>query len=135
MAKDDHAHPDVHDDPHPHDHGHDHDHDHGHGGGVKEWLATVFHLHGHGDQRGALAADSAFGATEAGIRTVWVALALLGLTTVLQIAIVAWSGSVALLADTIHNFGDALNSIPLLIAFYMARRLATRTGLTKPSSS
>ncbi len=40
--------------------------------------------------------------------------------------IVALSGSVALLADTAHNIGDTLNSIPLLIAFYLARRAATR---------
>jgi cation diffusion facilitator family transporter len=45
---------------------------------------------------------------------------------VLQIVIVLLSGSVALLADTIHNIGDGLNSVPLLIAFYLARRVATR---------
>ena len=44
----------------------------------------------------------------------------------LQIAIVLASGSVALLADTAHNIGDGLNSIPLLIAFYLAKRVATR---------
>jgi cation diffusion facilitator family transporter len=43
-----------------------------------------------------------------------------------QVVIVAFSGSVALLADTVHNLGDALNSIPLLIAFSLARRAATR---------
>lgn len=48
------------------------------------------------------------------------------LTSILQVIIVALSGSVALLADTIHNIGDGLNSVPLLIAFYLARRLATR---------
>ncbi|HMQ29826.1 MAG TPA: cation diffusion facilitator family transporter [Chloroflexaceae bacterium] len=85
----------------------------------------MFHLHGHGDQQQQLAADPAL-ATEEGIRVIWLALAALGLTTVLQIVIVWLSGSVALLADTVHNFGDALNSIPLLIAFYLARRAATR---------
>ena len=44
----------------------------------------------------------------------------------LQLFIVFASGSVALFADTVHNIGDALNSIPLLIAFYLARRVATR---------
>lgn len=63
---------------------------------------------------------------EEGIRTVWLALAALGVTSLLQIVIVLASGSVALFADTVHNIGDALNSIPLLIAFYLARRLATR---------
>ena len=54
------------------------------------------------------------------------ALAALTITSLLQVVIVWWSGSVALLADTIHNIGDGLNSVPLLIAFYLARRAATR---------
>lgn len=70
--------------------------------------------------------DQAFVDNEQGIRTVWLALAALGLTSIIQVVIVAWSGSVALLADTLHNIGDGLNSIPLLIAFYLARRAATR---------
>src|SRR5215213_2238031 len=123
-AEHDHPHADAHDHAHPHSHGHDHGHSHG--TGVWGLLSSIFHFHGHSDQKQALASDSAFSATNEGIRTVWIALALLGVTTVLQIAIVYWSGSVALLADTIHNFGDALNSIPLLIAFYLARRVATR---------
>jgi cation diffusion facilitator family transporter len=53
-------------------------------------------------------------------------MALLLMTTVLQVVVVTFSGSVALLADTVHNLGDALNSLPLLIAFYLARRAATR---------
>jgi cation diffusion facilitator family transporter len=53
-------------------------------------------------------------------------LAALTLTSLLQIVIVTWSSSVALLADTIHNIGDVLNSVPLLIAFYLARRASTR---------
>jgi cation diffusion facilitator family transporter len=85
----------------------------------------VFHLHGHSEQQQQLAADPAM-ATEEGIRTIWLALAALGTTTIIQIVIVWLSGSVALLADTVHNLGDALNSIPLLIAFYLARRTATR---------
>ena len=66
---------------------------------------------------------------EEGIRTVWLALVALTLTSLFQIAIVVVSGSVALFADTVHNIGDALNSIPLLIAFYWrdgSRRGATR---------
>jgi cation diffusion facilitator family transporter len=47
-------------------------------------------------------------------------------TTVVQFIIYFASGSVALLADTIHNLGDALNSVPLLIAFWLARRPATK---------
>lgn len=120
------AHDGGHDHDHDHEHEHDPDHDHSHGSGVWGWLASVFHFHGHSHQKQDLASDSAFAGTNEGIRTIWLALALLGLTTVVQLLIVVWSGSVALLADTIHNFGDALNSIPLLIAFYLARRVATR---------
>lgn len=123
----DHAH--NHDHDHGHENGHhgDHEHDHGHGGVwgfLAGWLHIGGHTHSHGTQ--ALVADSAFQNNEKAIRTVWLALGLLGLTTVLQVVIYLLSGSVALLADTVHNLGDALNSVPLLIAFYLARRTATR---------
>ena len=49
-----------------------------------------------------------------------------GITALLQLAIVLASGSIALLADTIHNFADAGTSIPLWIAFALARRGASR---------
>lgn len=83
-------------------------------------------MHGHDHSHGELTRDRAFLDNELGIRTVWLALAALLVTASLQLLIVAWSGSVALLADTIHNWGDGLNSIPLLIAFYLARRAANR---------
>lgn len=113
--------------PHPHDHhrGHDHNHTHPHQGGWS-WLAAIFHHHEHNHSYGELASDQAFVDNETGIRTVWLALAALTVTSSLQIVIVVWSGSVALLADTVHNIGDGLNSIPLLVAFYLARRAATR---------
>jgi len=53
------------------------------------------------------------------VRTVVVSLAVLGTTALLQTAVFVLSGSVALLADLIHNFGDALTAIPLGIAFYI----------------
>lgn len=123
----DHDHADGHDHPHPHDHGHGHNHghDHSHGGGVFGWIATVMHWHGHEHEEEDLTGDPAF-ATDEGIRTVWIALGALAVTTVLQFIIVWFSGSVALLADTVHNLGDMLNSVPLLIAFYLARRVANR---------
>ncbi|MCA9946634.1 MAG: cation transporter, partial [Anaerolineales bacterium] len=122
-----HKHDDDHDHPHPHPHGHDHDEGHHHhGNGVWGWISAIFHLHGHSHQHDALATDQAFVDNQEGIRTVWLALAALTITSVLQIVIVAFSGSVALFADTVHNIGDGLNSIPLLIAFYLARRVATR---------
>ncbi len=119
-----HDHP--HGDDHDHDHDHDHPHEHAHHSGVRGWLDAVFHLHGHGHAQAALVTDANFMGNEEGIRTVWLALAALTFTSVLQVVIVLISGSVALLADTLHNIGDGLNSIPLLIAFYLARRVATR---------
>lgn len=86
----------------------------------------AFHINGHSHAEQKLAADPAFAGSQEGIRTVWLALALLLLTTVLQVGIYLLSNSVALLADTVHNLGDALNSVPLLIAFYLARRQPTR---------
>jgi cation diffusion facilitator family transporter len=83
-------------------------------------------MYSHSHQHDELASDRSFLDNQQGIRTVWLALGALTITSMLQIVIVAWSGSVALLADTIHNIGDGLNSIPLLIAFYLARRMATR---------
>ena len=47
-----------------------------------------------------------------------VSFAVLGLTAIAQTLIFVASGSVALLADLIHNFGDALTAVPLGIAFY-----------------
>ena len=107
--------------------GHGHQHGpsgHQHGGGPLGWLAAIFHVHGHGDEPASLA-DPAL-ATKEGIRTVWIALAALGLTTLIQVVIVVLSGSVALLADTVHNLGDFLNSVPLLVAFSLSRRVANR---------
>ncbi|MBI1280516.1 MAG: cation diffusion facilitator family transporter [Anaerolineaceae bacterium] len=92
------------------------------------WIGAIFHIGGHShshDDHSIIEADPASTNQEA-IRTVWLAILALGITTVIQIVIVALSGSVALLADTIHNVGDTLNSIPLLLAFYMARKAATR---------
>jgi cation diffusion facilitator family transporter len=57
-----------------------------------------------------------------GVRATWISLGILGATALFQLAIVALSGSVALLADTIHNFTDALSAVPLLIAFRLGRR-------------
>src|SRR6266545_3308284 len=55
----------------------------------------------------------------AGVRAVSLSLAVLGLAAAVQVAIFVLSGSVALLADLIHNFGDALTALPLGIAFYL----------------
>jgi cation diffusion facilitator family transporter len=70
--------------------------------------------------------DAASLATREGVRATWISLAALMVTALLQLLIVGATGSVALLADTIHNFTDALTAVPLLIAFRLARRPATR---------
>ena len=79
------------------------------------------HSHdGHGE------VDETLGSSEAGIRALKLSLAALMLTALFQLGIVAISGSVALLADTIHNFGDALTALPLWLAFVLSRRAANR---------
>lgn len=112
-----------------HTHNHDDEHHH-HPEGIIGTIGAILHLpgfgHNHDHGYTELAADSALHDNELGIRTVWLALLALSITTILQIVIYVSSGSVALLADTVHNLGDALNSIPLLVAFYLARRVATR---------
>ncbi|MFL0294590.1 cation diffusion facilitator family transporter [Mycobacterium sp. SMC-18] len=110
---------------HHHHHDHDHDHDHGHGHDHGGWGAVkgLFAPHSH-DAADSL--DSALESSAAGIRAVKISLLVLGLTTVVQIAIVVASGSVALAADTIHNFSDALTAVPLWIAFALGTKAATR---------
>src|ERR1700754_3374893 len=61
-----------------------------------------------------------------GIRAVWISLAVLAVTAALQAVVVAWSGSVALLGDTLHNVADALTALPLFVAFVVGRRPPTR---------
>jgi cation diffusion facilitator family transporter len=61
-----------------------------------------------------------------GIRAVKISLLALGVTAIAQLAIALLSGSVALLADTVHNFADASTSIPLWLAFSFSRRPPNR---------
>jgi cation diffusion facilitator family transporter len=79
------------------------------------------HRHGH-----FVPGDAALADTRHGVRATWISLAGLSATALVQLAIVTVSGSVALLADTIHNFTDALTAVPLLIAFRLGRRPPTR---------
>jgi len=110
-----------------HDHGHSHDgdgHTHGSDGGLWQRLKSLYHPHSHDS---ADSFDSALESSEKGIRAVKISLVALMVTALFQVAIVLLSGSIALLADTIHNFSDALTSIPLWIAFVLGRRAATST--------
>lgn len=110
---------------HGHGHGHDHSHDHGHRHhkGLKGWLYELFIPHTHD---AADSVDDALEASSQGIRALKISLLMLLGTTVLQFLVVLVSGSVALLADTIHNFSDALTAVPLWVAFVLGRRAATR---------
>jgi cation diffusion facilitator family transporter len=63
--------------------------------------------------------------TDAGIRALKVSLVILGATAAAQALVVWLTGSVALLADTVHNFSDAFVSLPLWFAFAISRRKAT----------
>src|SRR5215216_1362766 len=76
--------------------------------------------HGHGHTHGAV--DPTILTTERGIWAIKWSFVGLFATAIFQIVIVFLSGSVALLADTIHNFGDAATAIPLWVAFALARR-------------
>jgi cation diffusion facilitator family transporter len=114
-----HAH-DDHDHAHD-DHGHAHD-DHGRFGWLRE-LLPFGHGHSHATEAKI---DSALEGSERGIWAVKVSLVALGLTALFQVIIVLVSGSVGLLADTIHNFSDALTAVPLWFAFILSRRAATR---------
>ncbi|MCU1570726.1 MAG: cobalt transporter [Naasia sp.] len=118
-----HEHEHEHGHEHDHEHGHEHDHHHAHPSGVRGFLHELFVPHTHD---AADAVDDALEASRQGVRAVKVSLWLLLATTVLQFAVVLASGSVALLADTIHNFSDALTAVPLWVAFNLARRPPSR---------
>lgn len=83
------------------------------------------HSHGHDSHEHPGGGDEALETSE-GIRALKISLAVLLATALMQAGIVAVSGSVALLADTIHNFSDALTALPLWLAFALSRRVANR---------
>ena len=134
MTTNDHVAHDQHDD---HDHGgHDHDEDghghderdHGHGHGERDHghgrIAGLRHLFGGHTHDVADQVDSELEASHEGTRALWISLVVLGITTVIQGGVVLVSHSVALLGDTLHNFGDALTAVPLGLAFVIGRRAA-----------
>jgi cation diffusion facilitator family transporter len=112
---------------HHHEHGDhadgDHAHDHSHAG---PWsvLTHFFKPHSHD---AADSIDDAMAGSAEGIRAVKIGLLGLGVTAIAQLVIVVLSGSVALLADTIHNFADASTAIPLWLAFAVSSRPTNRS--------
>jgi cation diffusion facilitator family transporter len=94
---------------------HAHHHDHGH---------NDHHVHGNGHAHGIV--DPSIATSSRGLWAIKWSFIGLAVTALLQLVVVFLSGSVALLADTIHNFGDAATAIPLAIAFGFARRKPSR---------
>jgi cation diffusion facilitator family transporter len=92
-------------------HGHTHPHPHG-------------HAHGHGHSHGLV--DASIKRSREGLRAVGLSLLVLGIAAVAQTVVFVASGSVALLADLIHNFGDAATAFPLAIAFVLRSPRAER---------
>jgi cation diffusion facilitator family transporter len=86
-------------------------------------LQQIFRPHSHD---AADSIDTALEASERGVRAVKISFAGLLVTAIIQIVIVVATGSVALLADTIHNISDALTAVPLFLAFRLSRRQANR---------
>ena len=91
------------------DHGHSHEHPHSAGRSDSHG--------GHGHSHGLV--DPSIVRSREGVKVVSISLAVLLATSLVQTAIYVLSGSVALLADLIHNFGDALTAVPLGIAFFL----------------
>ncbi len=129
----------------PTDHDHDHDHDgvgpHGHGrhdldhsddgqgrpGRAHDHAAhdhAADEHHGHGHSHGLV--DPSITRSRRGLRAVGISLAVLAATAAAQVVVFALSGSLALLADVIHNAGDALTAVPLAVAFVLCSRVAER---------
>jgi cation diffusion facilitator family transporter len=107
---------------------HDHDHDgHGHGGHGHGGHGHGGHGHGgHGHSHSHGLVDPSIKRSREGLRAVALALGVLGATAALQAGVFVASGSVALLADLIHNVGDAATAIPLGIAFLLRSEVAER---------
>jgi cation diffusion facilitator family transporter len=112
--------------PHPDDeHAHANGQEHGHEKrGVFGKLLDSVTGHQHGVDG---AVDRALETSERGMTALKISLIGLAATAAFQLVIVLVTGSVALLADTIHNFSDALTALPLWIAFVVGRRVANRS--------
>ena len=96
---------------HPHRGPHTHEHDH-------------LRHHSHGHSHGLI--DASIKRSREGVRAVLLALLVLGIAAIAQIVVYLASGSIALLADVIHNVGDAATAIPLGIAFLLRSPRAER---------
>jgi cation diffusion facilitator family transporter len=105
--------------------GSDAHHHHHHSPATGRWhrLSHLVTPHSHDS---AEKVDSALETSRDGMRALWISLAILGATAIVQAVVVSLSGSVALLGDTLHNVADALTAVPLGLAFVLGRRPPTR---------
>lgn len=115
MNESNHSHGDAHEhehlhkeDAHEHDHSEHSGHGHDHGGG------------GHGHTHGTI--DPSIASTDRGLWAVKWSFVGLFVTTLIQLSIFYFSGSISLLADAIHNLGDGCTAVPLGIAFILGKR-------------
>jgi divalent metal cation (Fe/Co/Zn/Cd) transporter len=111
------------------EHSHPHDGPHTHGQPTPERRHDDSHARGHGHaehghSHGLI--DDSIKRSREGVRAVSISLAVLGAAAVAQTLIFVLSGSVALLADLIHNSGDALTAVPLGLAFLLRSARAER---------
>src|SRR3990170_3748334 len=107
------------------DHDHDYDHDHDDQSTRTERRGLLSRLRrgsSHAHSHDTPLADTG----AAGVRAAKVSLVGLGTTAALQAVLVVFTGSVALLSDTLHNLTDALTAVPLWIAFALGRRSSTQ---------
>jgi cation diffusion facilitator family transporter len=88
---------------------------------LRDAVRAIFQPHSH-DATDSI--DTALESDERGVRAVKISFAALAVTAIVQLVVVVATGSIALLADTIHNFSDALTAVPLFIAFRLGRRPA-----------
>ena len=88
---------------------------------------SAAHAHGHGSHSHGLV-DASIKRSREGLRAVGLSLLVLGLTAASQVLVYVLTGSVALLADLIHNAGDAATAIPLGVAFLLRSPRAERVA-------
>lgn len=101
-----------------------HEHAHAHPATLSQRIKHAVVPHSHDAQSSIQSAQEA---SRAGIRAAWISLVGMAIVAIVQVAIVAVSGSIALLADTIHNAGHLVTTIPLLLAFRLGQRPPTAT--------
>lgn len=104
----------------------EHEHEHSHAHENESWRHRLMHWFKPHSHDAADSIDDALEGSAEGIRAVKISLLGLGITAAIQILIVLMSGSVALLADTVHNFADASTAIPLWLAFAISSRQPNR---------